>query len=227
MRLKTLLIAVSLALFFSGLARIAQAQKNGEAQVVSFDENNWPTLKFSNKRDKPDCGLFVSYGLTGNQEESFAVRVAHMHRRTLWGKYDFPEDGWLYITPSRIVFIVENGDQSHAFDLPRTALEDKAGTRFRIDYVGIQINLKERLAASQSREQKFVPFMIEDRKCMVDNQKPYSKFLERTVNDFDGAMAEFKQITASLKQSGKIQQAPAFVLPRTGLAPKAPSQTPL
>jgi hypothetical protein len=221
MRIKTLMLTVSLALFFPATAQIARAQKDGEAQVVSFDENNWPTLKFSNKRDKPACGLFISYSLTDSQEESFVIRVAHMHRRALWGKYNFPEEGWLHITPSRIIFIVEKGDKSHAFDVPRTDLEDKPGTRFRLDYVGIQINLRERLPASESREQKFVPFIIEDRKCRVDNQKPYSQFLERTVNDFNGAMAEFKQIAAALKQSGKIQQAPAFVVPPTrfGQAP--------
>ena len=227
MRIKTLLITVSLALLLPVATQIARAQKDGEAQVVSFDVNDWPTLKFSNKGDKPACGLFISYMLTDNQDEAFAIRVAHMHRRTLWGKYDFPEDGWLYVTSSRIVFAVEQGDKSHAFDVPRTALEDKGGTRFRMDYVGLQINLKERLAASDSREQKFVPFMIRDRKCNVKNQKPYSKFLERTVNDFAGAVAEFKQLAASLKQAGKIQNAPAFVVPRTGLAPEAPSPPPL
>lgn len=222
MRIKTLMITIALTLFFPTTARIAQAQKDGEAQSVSFDENDWPTLKFSNKRDQPECGLFISYALTDNQEESFVIRVAHMHQRALWGKFKFPEEGWLHITPSRIIFVVEKGDKSHAFDLPRTALEDKPGTRFRMYYVGIQINLREKLPASDSREQKFTPFMIKDRKCQVDNQKPYSKLLERTVNDFNGAMAEFKQTAASLKQAGRIQQAPAFVLPPARVAPRAP-----
>src|SRR5215210_7073739 len=105
MRIKTLMIAVSVTLFLHAAAQIARAQKDGEAQVVSFDENNWPTLKFSNKRDKPDCGLFISYALTGNQE-AFVLRVAHMHHRALWGKFKFPEEGWLYITPSRITFVI-------------------------------------------------------------------------------------------------------------------------
>ena len=216
MRIKTLMITVSLALFFPATPQIAQAQKDGEAQVVSFDKNNWPTLKFSNKRDQPDCGLFISYALTDNQEESFAIKVAHMHHRALWGKFKFPEEGWLYITPTRIVFMVEEGDKSHAFDVPRTDLEKKAGTRFRMYYVGIQVNLRERLPASDSREQKFVAFLIKDTKCRVDNQKPYSLLLERTLNDFDGAMAEFKQLTTSLQQAGKIQPAPAFVIPPAG-----------
>ena len=222
MSIKILMFTVSLALLCLAPAQIARAQKDGEAQVVSFDEHNRATLKFSNKRDKPDCGLFISYSLTENQEESFAIRVAHMHHRSLFGKFKFSEEGWLYMTPSRIIFVVEQGDASHAFDVPRTALEDKPGTRFRMYYVGIQINLRERLPASDSREQKFVPFMIKDKTCKVHNQKPYSKFLERTVNDFNGAMAEFKQITASLKQAGQIQPAPAFMLPPSGPAPKAP-----
>lgn len=222
MRSRFLMITVLLALSSLAAPQIVWAQKDGEAQFVSFDENEWPTLKFSNKRDKPDCGLFISYSLTDNQEESFVIRVAHMHHRALWGKFKFPEDGWLYITPSRIKFVVEKGDKSHAFDVPRTELKDKPGTRFRMYFVGIQINLKEKLPASDSREQKFTTFMIEDKKCRVDNQKPYSMFLERTVNDFEGAMAEFKQLTSSLKQAGKIQQAPAFILPPSGLAPKAP-----
>jgi len=145
-----------------------------------------------------------------------------LHQRALRGKFKFPEDGWLYITPSRISFAVERGDPSHAFDVPRTALKDKGGTRFRMYFVGIQINLKERLPASDSREQKFVVFMSEDRKCQVSNQKPYSTLLERAVNDFGGAMAEFRQLAASLKQAGKVQEAPAVVLPPSGMAPQAP-----
>jgi hypothetical protein len=222
MRIKTLMMAAAFALFFPATAQIGRAQKDGEAQMVSFDQNDWPTLKFSNKRDEPDCGLFISYALADNQEESFVIRVAHLHQRALWGKFKFPEDGWLYITPSRIVFMVETGDKSHAFDVPRTDLEEKPATRFRMYFVGIQINLKERLPASDSREQKFVSFMTKDKKCRVDNQKPYSKFLERTVSDFDGAMAEFKQLTASLKQAGKIQTAPAFVLPPARRALRTP-----
>jgi hypothetical protein len=218
MRIKIFMTILALLLVFSATAQVALAQKNGEAQLVSFDENNWPTLKFSNKDDKPDCGLFISYLMTDKQEESFAIRVAHLHHRALFGKFKFEEDGWLLITPSRIVFVVEQGDPSHAFDVPRTALEEKGGTRFKMYFVGIQINLKERLAASNSREQKFVPFMIKDRKCTVDNQKPYSKLVERTVNDFAGAMTEFKQLAASLKQANKIQQAPKFIVPPKSLA---------
>lgn len=222
MGIKLLMTVVALLLVFTATAQIARAQKDGEAQLVSFDEHNWPTLKFSNKDDKPDCGLFLSYLMTDKQEESFAIRVAHLHQRALWGKFKFEEDGWLLVTPSRIVFVVEKGDPSHAFDVPRTALKEKPGTRFRMYFVGIQINLKERLPASNSREQKFVPFMIEDRKCTVDNQKPYSKLLERTVNDFPGALTEFKQLADSLKQAGKTQQAPKFIVPPKTLASQAP-----
>lgn len=215
MRIKTLLITASLTLFFAAAAQTARAQKDGEAQSVSFDENGWATLKFSNRRDAPDCGLFISYAMTADREEAFVIRASHMHQRALWGKWKFPEDGWLYVTPSRIIFTVENGDKSHAFDVPRTALEEKPATRFRMYFVGVQINLRERLAASDSREQKFVAFLIKDKKCRVDNQKPYSVLLERTVSDFKGAMDEFKQLSSSLKQAGKVQQAPAFVLPPT------------
>lgn len=212
---------LALLLVFAATRQVALAQKDGEAQLVGFDENNWPTLKFSNKDDKPDCGLFISYLMTDKQEESFAIRVAHLHSRALFGKFRFEEDGWLLITPSRIVFVVEQGDPSHAFDVPRTALKEKGGTRFKMYFVGIQINLKERLAASNSREQKFVPFMIKDRKCTVDNQKPYSKLLERTVNDFAGAMIEFKQLAESLQRAGKVQQAPKFIVPPKSLASHA------
>jgi hypothetical protein len=221
MRIKIFMTVLALLLVFAATAQVALAQKDGEAQLVSFDDNNWPTLKFSNPDDKPDCGLFISYLMTDKQEESFAIRVAHLHQRALFGKFKFEDDGWLLITPSRIVFVVEQGDPSHAFDVPRTALEEKGGTRFKMYFVGIQINLKERLAASNSREQKFVPFMIKDRKCTVDNQKPYSKLVERTVNDFAGAMTEFKQLAESLKRAGKIQQAPKFIVPPKSLASHA------
>ena len=218
MRIKTLVAIIALTVFFPATAEMSWAQKDGEAQVVSLDENNRTTLKFANKKDKPDCGLFISHFLTDKQEDSFAVKVAHMHQRALFGKFKFPEEGWLYITPTRVSFVVDKGDTSHGFDLPRTDLETKAGTRFRMYYVGIQVNLKERLAASDSREQKFAVYLVQDKKCRVDNQKPYSQLLERTLNDFPGAVAEFKQSAESLKQAGRIQQAPQFVLPPTGIA---------
>lgn len=215
MRIKTLMITVSLALFFLAIPQNAHAQKNGEAQAVSFDADDRPTLKFTNKGEKRDCcGLFVSYTLMDNKEEALAVKVDHMHRRVqIWGGTSFPERGWLYITPSRIIFIVEAGDKAHAFDVPRTDLEDKSGTRFRLDWAGIQINLKERLTASDSREQKFVFLIPDDRKCRLYDPSRFNKFLERAVNDFDSALAEFKQLTASLKQAGKIQQAPMSMVP--------------
>jgi len=222
MRTKTLVMIIAIALFFPATAKISRAQKDGEAQTVSPGPLHWTTLKFANKKAKPECGLFISHTITGQHEDLFAVRVAHMHQRALFGKFKFPEDGWLYITPSRINFVVELGDKSHAFDVPRTDLEEKGGTRFRMYFVGIQINLKEKLPASDSREQKFVPFMTKDRKCQIKNQKPYSQFLERTVNDFDGAVVEFKQLADSLKQSGKFQQAPAIMLPPTGVGTGLP-----
>ena len=210
MRIKTLMLNASFALFFLAAAQIAQAQKNGEAQFVSFDEHDWPTLKFSNKRiDKQGCGLFVGYARTGNQEEAFEIRVSHMHsRRFFQGVVSLHEQGWLYITPSRIIFVVEKGDKSHAFDVPRTALKDKPVTRFDRIFAGMQINLREKLPTSDTGDQKFVFLVFGDEKCGVGDPDPYTKFLVRAVNDFDGAMAEFKQIAASLKQSGKIQQAP-------------------
>lgn len=216
MKMKTLVTIIALTVFVPATAEISWAQKDGEAQAVSLDESNRTTIKFANKKDKPECGLFISHFLTESREEAFAVKVAHMHQRALFGKFKFPEEGWLYITPTRVSFVVDKGETSHAFDLPRTDLETKTGTRFRMYYVGIQVNLKERLTASDSREQKFAVYLVRDKKCRVDNQKPYSQFLERTLNDFDGAVAQFKQLAEALKQAGKIQQAPLFVVPPTG-----------
>jgi tetratricopeptide (TPR) repeat protein len=49
------------------------------------------------------------------------------------------------------------------------------------------------------------------------NSSQFNKFLERAINDFTSAMAEFKQIATSLKQAGKIQKVAIFV-PPTGNA---------
>lgn len=235
MRSKILLVTVLLALSSLASPHIVWAQKDGEAQSVSFDENNWPTLKFSNKRsDKPVCGLFVGYALMDNREEAFVIRVAHLHyrprlfssiaRREVGGE-TLPEDGWLYITPSRIIFVVEGGDKSHAFDIPRTELKNKPVSSLeRYFFWGLQINLRERLPASNSREQKFVFLMPGGNDCYkyVSNPDPYHKLLKRAVNDFNGAMAEFKRVADSLKQSGRVERAPASVSPSGGFAPKLP-----
>jgi len=62
----------------------------------------------------------------------------------------------------------------------------------------IKINLREKLTPANSTEQQFVFFVFGDKQCHVNNPTPYNKFLEHALNDFDGAMAEFKQLAASL-----------------------------
>jgi hypothetical protein len=148
MRITTLMITVSSALLILAMPHTAPAQKDGDPQAVIFDAQNHPTLKFSDKGEElVRCGFFLTYTLMENQEEAFAVQVDHMHRRVqIWGGTSFPERGWLYITPSRVIFRVESGDKSHAFDVPREQLEDKPGTRFRVKYAGLQINLKREAA---------------------------------------------------------------------------------
>jgi hypothetical protein len=226
MRIKTLLIALSLALFSLPTARIARAQKHGEAQFVSFDENNWPTLRFADKNSlNPSCGFFVSYALTDKQEEAFALRVAHLHYRARFsirrrpadiGGEILPESGWLYITRSRISFVVVEGDKSHAFDVPGTGLQNKPVSSLdQYFFSGIKLKLRERLPASDSREQKFVFLLSSNPACYntLSTPDPYKKLLKQAVSDFTGAMNDFKRIAASLKQSGRIEQAPASASP--------------
>lgn len=215
MRIKTLTMVVPLALFFLAAAQTARAQKDGEPQFVLFDENNRPTLNFTNKRAGKVCGLFVSYTLMDNQEEALVVRAAHAHFGYVPG-VSLPEKGWLYITPSRIVFTVEEGDKSHELDITRADLKDKPATPENVgDYAALQLNLRERLPASESREQKFAFPIIGYKKnrCYIRDPWAYPKFLARAVKDFNGAMAEFKQTVASLKQAGKFHQATAAVAP--------------
>ena len=50
MESKILMLMTLLALFFFASPPVGRAQKDGEAQSVSFDENNWATLKFSDRR---------------------------------------------------------------------------------------------------------------------------------------------------------------------------------
>ena len=219
MRIKPLMIMVSLALFFLAVPHDARAQKDGEAQSVIFDANNHPTLKFTNKSAKRQgCGALVSYTQTGDQEEAIALRVSHMHAGSLGWKTTLPETGWLYITPSRIIFKVEAGDPSHAIDIARTDLMDKpikrlGGKIFLSAYVGVKINLKEKLQASNSNEQKFVFSIVGEKRCYVDNSDPYSKFIERAGNDFNATVAEFKKVADALKQSGRSQQISEHMVP--------------
>jgi hypothetical protein len=216
MRIKTLTITVSLALFLLTMPQISLAQKDGEAQAVFFDANNRPTLKFTNKYVKAqDCGTFVSYTLMNdNREEAIAVRVNHLHWSGIGFKPSLKETGWLYITPSRIIFRVEEGDESHSFDIPRTDLKDSPVRELYGRYVGIQVFLKEKLPASNSDVQKFVFFVFGvGEHCIYMNWGPYRHFIQRAITDFTGTLAEFKRVADSLKQSGKIEQAPAYVLP--------------
>lgn len=216
MRIKTLTVTASLTLFLLALSPIALAQKNGEAQSVFFGPDDRTTLRFDQKGPKgPQCGAFVTHTLAGdNREDTIALRVGHMH---VAGYYFFAavqEDGWLYLTPSRIVFRVKEGDRSHSFDIPRTLIREKKPFEEIYDkYEGIQINLKEKLPGSNSNEQKFVFFLASGKHCGQIRASPYKKFIQRTVKDFDGALAEFKQVADSLKRAGRIHEAPAPMIP--------------
>lgn len=196
MRATALMMTISLALLFLAAPLTAHGQENGEAQFVMFDEKNNPSLKFTNKgADAQDCGLWVGYTLTDKQEEAFVLRVAHLHFRFVGGA-SFKEKGLLYITPSRITFVVQQGDQSHAFDVVRTDLSNKpvtivdkrggVGSGLRttaVNFTALQINLKEKLPASNSKEQKFGLPMFGDKKdkCYMEDAGPYTKFYERAV----------------------------------------------
>ncbi|HEX8457015.1 MAG TPA: hypothetical protein VF656_06945 [Pyrinomonadaceae bacterium] len=227
MRSKTLGLTISLALFFLACAQVGwtqQKKKEGEAQAVLFDEKNWPILKFSNQRaDKQNCGLFVGYALTDKQEEAFRIKVSHMHaRRFFQGVVSYPEDGWLYLTPSRIIFVIEKGDSTHGFDALRTSLKDKPVTKFDRIVAGMQLNFRESPSTSDTGDQKFAFLLFGEKKCQVKDSEPYTEFIVRAVKDFAGAMAEFKQVTAKLKQAGKIEPAPPSITPPGGLAPQVP-----
>jgi hypothetical protein len=218
MRIKILTITGSLALLLLAMPHVALAQKDGEAQSVFFGAGDRTTLRFANNDPKEQhCGAFVTHTPAGdNREDAIALRVAHMH---VAGPYFYPsvrvrEEGWLYITPSRIVFRVEEGDASHAFDIPRTAIKEKKPfEEVHAPYEGIQLNLKEKLPGSNSNEQKFVFFLAGGKRCRQMKASPYRHFIQRAVKDFSGAVAELKRVADSLKQSGRIQQAPASLIP--------------
>jgi hypothetical protein len=216
MRIKTLTITGSLALFLLAVPHLALAQKDGEAQSVFFDVDDRPTLRFTDKSPKTHhCGAFVTYTpMDDNREESIALRVVHLHVAGLYFRPSLHERGWLYITPSRIVFRVEVGDASHAFDIPRTVIrEKKPFEEIYASYNGIQLNLKEKLPGSNSSEQNFVFYVVQDKHCRRMETSPYRHFIQRAVKDFNGAAAEFKRVADSLKQSGRILQAPASLIP--------------
>lgn len=227
MRIKTLTSTGPLALFLLATPYIALAQKDGEAQSVFFDAEDRPTLRFTDKSPKTQhCGAFVTYTpMDDNREEAIALRVAHLHVAGLYFRPSLHERGWLYITPSRIVFRVKEGDTSHAFDIPRATIKEKKPfEEIYASYNGIQLNLKEKLPGSNSSEQKFVFYAVRDKHCQRMEGSPYRHFIQRAVKDFNGAVAEFKRAADSLKQSGRIQRAPASFIPpgNSGGAP-APS----
>jgi Tfp pilus assembly protein PilF len=216
MKLKAFAMTISLALFLLAMPPLALAQENGAAHYVYFDTKDRPTLKFTNQAAKNQrCGALVSYTLLDGQEEAIAIRGHHLHFSRLLESPSFPEYGWLYITASRVVFIVINGDKSHSFDIPRTQLTDKPTSKvtgsvpvsvYFARFYGIQINLKEKLLRSNSNGQKFVFHLItQDKRCTLSDWGPYSKFIQSAVKDFDGTLAEFKRVAAELKQAGKFE----------------------
>ncbi|HEU4507809.1 MAG TPA: hypothetical protein VFR78_06200 [Pyrinomonadaceae bacterium] len=214
MKVKTLIFTALISLFFLAMTQTAQAQKDGEAQFVIMDNSSNPTLGFSNKKaDKQDCAFLVSKTLM-DDEEALALRVVHVHERTFIGRYSLQETGWLYITSSRIVFVVEGGDKSHGFELPRTALEEKPAVVEDNRFSGLKIRLKEKIQPSDSKEQKFNIYISGGTKCNSDSG-PYLKFLVRAVKNFKDTMAEFEQLTTLLKQAGRIKFSSKPIAPST------------
>lgn len=216
MRIRTLLVTVSLALFLLTVPHLALAQKDGEAQSVSFDAGARTTLRFANNSPKEQhCGAFVTHTVMGdNREDAIALRVAHLHVAGLYFSPSLHEVGWLYITPSRIVFSVETGEKSHSFDVPRTVIrEKKPFEEIYASYQGIQLNLKEKLPGSDSSEQKFVFFVAAGKRCRRMTASPYRHFIQRAVKDFDGTVAEFKRVADALRQSGRTQPVPPYLTP--------------
>ena len=220
---KNLLVTAALVPLFLAAAQIVQAQKDGEAQAVVFDADKNPVLQFGNEpTGKRRCATYVGQRLLENGEEAFVAAAAHLHSGPL-GRPSLPETGWLYITASRIIFRVEIGDKSHAFDIPRAALTDQPARKIVDHLAAVKIKLREKLQPSNSTEQKFVFFVFGEKQCQVNNPTPYNKFLERAVNDFGGAMAEFKQTAASLAQSGRVGEAPPVVRALSFYAEVAPA----
>ncbi len=202
--MKILIITASISLLFLAMPQTAQAQKDGGAQFVILDNSYNPTVGFStSKVEKQRCAFLVSKTLM-DHEEALAVRVAHVHEPTFFGHATLEENGWLYITTSRIIFVVEAGDKSHGFELPRTTLDDKPAITEDGRFSGLKIRLRQKLQPSNSKEQKFNIYISGERKCDVDSG-PYTKFVARAVNNFKDAMAEFEQLTASLKQSSRMK----------------------
>jgi hypothetical protein len=216
MRVKSLTVTVPLALFLLSMPQLVLAQKQDEAQSVFFDASDRTTLRFANNAPKEQhCGAFITYTrMNDNREEAIALRVAHLHVAGLYFRLSLHEEGWLYITPSRIVFRVEEGDKSHAFDIPRTVIKEKKPfEEIYAAYEGIQLNLKEKLPGSDSSAQKFIFFVAKGKQCRQMNASPYRHFIQRAVKDFDGTVAEFKRVADALRQSGRIRQAPAYMMP--------------
>lgn len=231
MRIKTLIVTASLTLFLLAMPPIVLAQKHGEAQSVFFGADDRTTLRFANNDLKEKhCGSFVTHTPAGdNREDVIALRVGHMHVAGYYFFASVQEVGWLYMTPSRIIFTVEKGDASHSFDIPRTVISEKKPFEEIYDkYEGIQINLKEKLPGSNSNEQKFVFFLARGKRCRQIRASPYRHFIQRMVKDFDGAVAEFKRAADSLKQSGRIHEAPISMIPpsNVGGMPAPPGDAP-
>jgi tetratricopeptide (TPR) repeat protein len=230
--MKTSIIAILIALCLLTMPHAAYSQEKLAAEMVIVDADKRPILNFTNKEVEIEwqrCSFLIGNKLINSQEEAFVIRVGHLHHRfALYvdtvplrvggpevGGVSVPENGWLFISRSRIIFTVEAGDKSHSFDVPRTDLKNKPITTLDDFSSGIKIHLKEKLQPSNSREQKFVLLMRGYNGCQgyLRNPNPFVQFVKRTIDDFEGALAEFNQLTSSLMRSGKIQQARVAVMP--------------
>jgi hypothetical protein len=76
------------------------------------------------------------------------------------------------------------------------------------EYVGIRINLKEKLQPSDSDTQKFVFALFGERGCDdILNSDTYTRFIKRAFTDFSGTVAELKRLGDSLKEAGRVGSA--------------------
>ena len=143
-------------------------------------ENGTPAMKFVSKDGSVAFVYFRKHG----GEDSFAINVREF-------KFGGEKTGWIYFTPTRIVFDSDdNGNRS--FDIPKGEAKLKTETGHGGRWFIINVSGKEK---------RFMVSFTPPRP-LGKQQDPVFELIRRLMNDYDAAVSELQKGAAKLAQPG-------------------------
>lgn len=128
-----------------------------------------------------------------DNEDALVFSIVRFRR--LLGSVIFGDTGKFYVTKARLIYDPD-GDNKNYFNFARTELKEA----IREHHGMAKAAFNDALIRTQKDTKHFVPrFTVDFAWLNKDDTLPALDFFLRALNDFDSALAEFQQLTASVR----------------------------